>query len=119
MDRIKPTLEKKSEKLPPLDRLKEVAQEHYDFEPGTKKAVDSGEITMEELIIYEYLYAYLNQKNIKKAKSIEDPIFFQACQKVGKVFNLDVDKIKETFKKVISKECLWECGIISFGQFLS
>ncbi|MBU1164763.1 hypothetical protein KKA15_04350 [Patescibacteria group bacterium] len=39
-----------------LDRAREDAQERYELEPGRRKEVDSGEITMEELAIHCYIY---------------------------------------------------------------
>ena len=49
----------------------EFAKLSYEYEPGTKKAVDEGIMSMNELTIYHYINHWTNQ-NIPKYNSMEE-----------------------------------------------
>jgi hypothetical protein len=54
----------------------ESARDHYRCEPGTKRAVDTGEITMGELALSFCVYEYMSRQEDPGPKHFGDAISF-------------------------------------------
>jgi hypothetical protein len=92
------------------DTIREVitdfAKACYRHESGTKKAVDKGIMTMEELEIYHYINAWVNHIMPYVAAGIEerdrefDSVYPAAYKAASRLFGIDEGKAEFLFKKI-------------------
>ncbi|MCK5629809.1 MAG: hypothetical protein KAI26_04280 [Nanoarchaeota archaeon] len=91
--------------MPNKEEIADFVRDIYRTESGRKKAVDKGQITMEELTIYHYINAWTNHN----MHFIDDPIgrddaHYATLQKAygvaTKVYSIDEVRAREIFEKV-------------------
>ncbi len=88
------------------------AQDSYKYESGRRKAVDSGQITMEDLSIYYFVNDFvLNNsegvdllKDMEAVKKIEQKAFSIAAR----VYNISEQKAEEIFMRVANLPEIYE-----------
>jgi len=93
--------------MPNKEEIADFARDIYRTESGRKKAVDEGQMTMEELTIYHYINAWTNHN----MPFIDDPqgeeyerVHYATLQKAysvaTKVYSIDESRARQIFNKV-------------------
>jgi len=91
---------------PTTSEIAEFAEESYRCEPGTKKAIDTGVMTMRELEIYHYLNAWTNQnapwesgENDENEKAYMQTLE-EAYKVAAKLYSISEEEARRIFEKI-------------------
>lgn len=93
--------------MPNKEEIADFARDIYRTESGRKKAVDEGQITMEELTIYNYINAWTNHNmpfidgpSEKEHELVHYATLQKAYSVATKVYSIDEVRAREIFDKV-------------------
>ncbi|MFA5020608.1 MAG: hypothetical protein WC517_00925 [Patescibacteria group bacterium] len=94
----------KQNENPPVPGIAEFAQRSYLYEPGTKKAIDDGIISMRELEIYHCLAAWTNENSPAFSEDGGEEDYMATLEKaygvIAKSYSIDEGDARRIFQKV-------------------